>query len=272
LALAVEVGEDKHIASELFQIFQAGLGVAVDALEDDEIEMLLGKLEAVSDINDHSVREFIKASVRRVPKSTVQLLINRLNRSGGASTYRPLPFEALDLDEIESSPDYGDILREIRDQAARVGAVVREFFLPKLFRAASKNFGQPVALAVLGEWIESGDRKKIEAAGSLVRGAPSEFVFENVNFVQDLIERSHEASEECCRRVCGHLSGSAISGASWGTPGKPMPRDLALRDKASQIGRAFSAASPVREFYDSLLEHAEFSMREQLARDEELFE
>jgi len=273
LALTVEVGEDKDIASELFQIFHAGLGVAIDALKDDEMEALLGKLEAVRDIDDHWVMEFIKASVRRVPKSTVHLLISRLKRArGGDSTYRPLPFEPLDLDGIESSPDYEDILREIRDQAARAGPVVREFFLPKLFRAASKNFSHPVALAVLDEWIESGDRKKIEAAGSLVRGAPSDFVFENVSFVENLIEKSHEAGEECCRRVCGHLYGSAISGASWGTPGKPMPRDLALRDKASEIGRAFSAGSPVREFYDSLLGHAEFSMREQLARDEELFE
>lgn len=273
LALAVEVGEDKDIARELFQIFHAGLGIAIDALKDDEMEVLLGKLEAVSDIDDHWVMEFIKASVRRVPKSTVHLLISRLNRASGEDhTYRPLPFEPLDLDGVESSPDYEDILREIRDQAATVGPLVREFYLPKLFSSVSKNFSHPVALEVLSEWIGSGETQKIEAAGSLVKGAPSDFVFDNAEFVRSLLEKSHEAGEECYRHVCGHLYGAAISGISWGTPGKPTPRDIALRDRASEIARGLPGGSPVRKFYESLVEHAEVSIRDQLARDEELFE
>jgi hypothetical protein len=270
IAVGVEVGSEEGIAGELFQIFQPGLGIALDALEDSDVRALLGKLVPVRDIGDYHIRAFITAAAKREPRATLDALITRLTRAGEEDhTYRPLPFEPLELGDIESSPDYEDILREIRDKALSVSLIVREFFLPGLFRDVSKNFSHPVAMRVLSEWVGSGQSEKIEAASSLLKGAPSGFVFEAVDFVQRVIERAHEAGEECERRVEGHLYGSAISGTFWGTPGQPTPRDLALRDRASEVGARFPVGSAVRRFYDSLVEHAEASIRHGLARDEE---
>jgi len=270
MAVAVELGSEEDIASELFQVFQPGWGIAMDAVEDAELRVLLGKLVAVRNIDDYHIRGFITAAARRDPRSALDVLIARLTRAGKEDpTYRPLPFEPLDLGDIESSTDYENMLREIRDQALIVSPIVREFYLPALFTAACKNLGHPVVMRVLAEWVESGESKKIEAASSLLRSAPSDFVFDNVDFVQSLIEKSYDAGQECYRGVSGHLYSSAISGTFWGTPGEPTPRDLALRDRASEMAGRFPMGSPVHRFYRALVEHAEASIRDGLARDEE---
>ena len=68
------------------------------------------------------------------------------------------------------------------------------------------------------------------------------------------------------------LASSALFGTRSGTPGQPMPQDVAIRDQASAVATQFAVGSPTYRFYDLLAKDAEASIKSGLLRDEELFE
>ena len=112
----------------------------------------------------------------------------------------------------------------------------------------------------------------IKIAARLVSGAQPAFVFSHVGFVSNLLERAHAAGDDCYQSVSSSLARSALSGTRSGTPGKPMPQDVAIKDQASVIAVQFVTGSPTYRFYSLLAERGEASIRRQLLRDEELFE
>ena len=77
--------------------------------------------------------------------------------------------------------------------------------------------------------------------------------------------------DDSYRSVSSSLAQCALSGTRSGTPGQPMPQDVAIKDQASAVAAQFSAGSPPYRFYNSLAGSAEGSIRNQLLRDEELF-
>ena len=98
------------------------------------------------------------------------------------------------------------------------------------------------------------------------------FVFSHVDFVSNMLERAYAAGDECYQRVSHNLQRSATSGTRFGIPGVPAPQDVALRDQASATLARFIAGTPAHRFYSSLAEYAEASIRDQLARDEEMLD
>ena len=51
----------------------------------------------------------------------------------------------------------------------------------------------------------------------------------------------------------------------------PMPQDVALRDTAQTVMARHQVGSVAYDFYAQLKTHAEESIRDSLARDEEIF-
>jgi hypothetical protein len=86
-----------------------------------------------------------------------------------------------------------------------------------------------------------------------------------------LIEKSYEVGEDCYFIVTSNLSSPAILGVRTGIAGQPMPQDVKLRDQAKELSQKFPMGLPTQRFYLSLSERAELSIRNSLARDEELF-
>ena len=125
---------------------------------------------------------------------------------------------------------------------------------------------------MLNEWINSGDAVRIKSAARLVSRAQPAFVFKYVGFIANLLERAYAASFDCHRSVVSNLTSNAISGVRLGTPGQPMPEDVALKDQASEVKNQFDAGSPPYKFYDSLAKSAEASIKDKLLRDEERLE
>ena len=68
------------------------------------------------------------------------------------------------------------------------------------------------------------------------------------------------------------LASSALTGTRSGTPGQPMPQDVAIRNQATEAASQFDTGSPTYRFYTSLAKSAEASIKSDLLRDEELFE
>ena len=271
LAKGVEVGDNVHLAENLCQLFSNKWGVPLQELKSADIKVLLSKLEDVLEVDNHYINTFLAKASEQDPRAVVGLLLTRIRKSGGkGASYHPLPLlEFRDpLIGLAASPDQETILREIRDTSLDPESSV-EGWIPQLFREVSLGFESAPSLKVLNEWINSGNADNIKSAARLVSGAQPEFVFNNVEFISNLLERAYAASTDCYRSVDSNLASSALSGTRLGTAGQPMPEDVAIRDQATAVKSQFDAGSPPYRFYDSLVKSAEASIKDKLLRDEE---
>ncbi|MHB8730532.1 MAG: hypothetical protein ACYDAB_01925 [bacterium] len=273
LALAIDIGDNPILAERIAELFHPKWGIPLEALTDDELRSLIAKLKLSSGIDDYHVSEFLSNVSARMPEATVELLLDRIAHGAnlGSSKYRPLPFHFHHpLTGLGQSPKYIELLRKVRDVASKKTWHAR-WWGAQLFKEVSLGYS-PQSLAVLGEWIASSKKTKLEAAGALLREADPNFVFRHRDFVVSFLRAAQTAGEDCFERVGSHLFASAISGGRSGTAGKPMPQDVALRDQAAAAASDLPAGSPEHKFYDSLSKYAEKTIREDLARDEEMFE
>ena len=274
LARDVEIGDSEVLASELFQLFYGGWGLPFGELTTDDLNSLLSKLEDVRDIDDSSINTFLVKASALDARAVVGLLLTRIKKEGNEGTgYRALPSLGFQnrLIGLTTSPDHESILREIRDASLERGWAV-EHWIPQLFREVSSGFESPASLKVLHEWINSGSADRIKSAARLLEGASPAFVFKRVGFVSNLLERAHTASYDSYQSVSSSLAGGARSGTRSGTPGQPMLQDVAIRDQATAVASQFGVGSPAYRFYASLAEIVGASIRNDLLRDEEIFE
>ena len=274
LANNVDLGDSELLASELCQLFYGDWGIQFGRLTAYNLEVILSKLEDVANVEDYCINAFLVKASERDAVKVVRLLLNRIrkNRNRG-SRYHPLPVLGFKdpLVGLTTTPRHEDILRKIRDASLEEGRSVG-YWIPQLFREISSGFESAASLKVLEEWINTGSGDRIKAAALLVSSADPSFSFKNVEFVSNLLERAQVASYDCYQSVSSNLSRSALSGIRSGTPGQPMPEDVAMRDQAAAVASRFDSGSPTFRFYDSLAKSAEAKIRYQLLRDEELSE
>ena len=274
LAKDVDLAGSDVLASQLCQLFFGGWGIPFSQLTADDLKAILSKLEEVPDIEDYPINDFLVKASERDAAAVIGLLLSRIRRSDNDKLgYNALPVLGFNrrLTGLATSPDQENLLREIRDASLESGWTVGHW-VPQLFREVSSGFGSDASLKVLDEWINSSDPAMIESAARLVSSAPPGFVFEHVDFVENLLIRAHAFSYENYRRVGGSLMSSALTGTRSGTPGQPMLEDVTIRDQATAVASQFDAGSPAHRFYASLTESAEKSIKDDLLRDEELFQ
>ena len=274
LARDVEVGGSKVLARELCQLFYGGWGLPFEQLAVDDLNVLLSKLESVQDIDDFHINAFLVKASTQDAKAVVALLLTRIKKKGNEGTsYRALPILGFRnrLVGLATSPDQENILREIRDTSLEPGWAIG-YWMPQLFREVSSGFESSASLKVLEEWINSGSADRIKSAARLVSDPQPAFIFKHVGFISNLLERAHAAGSDSYRSVSGNLTGSALNGTRSGTPGQPMPHDVAIRDQAAAVATQFDAGSPTHRFYAFIAKSAEASITDQLLRDEELLE
>ena len=144
-------------------------------------------------------------------------------------------------------------------------------WLARLYYYISENFSSE-SLEVLNEWIEMRNKEKIKAVGTLVKEAPSDFVFSHSDFVSKLLTNAQEISDDCYREVRSNLLKSVENEGRTGIVGEPSPQDQKIRDKAQEFMEIYPAGSPTWDFYKWLSEQAKRSIKGSLERDEEMLE
>ena len=274
LASVVHVGDSGVLAMELCRLFYGGWGIPFGALTMDDLNVLLSKLEDVPDLDEHCVNAFLVKASAKDAGAVLGLLLTRIRKDGKQGIgYSPLPILGFQdqLIGLAESPDLEKFLREIRDVSLEAKGTVK-YWMPQLFREVSAGFESAASLEVLDEWINSGIDDRLRSAAFLVSGADPGFVFKHIEFTSNLLERAHAASHDCYQSVISSLAGSALSGVRSGTPGQPFPEDVTIKDQAWDVASKFDAGSPTHRFYASLAEGTEASIKDQMLRDEELFE
>lgn len=287
VALAIELGDSRELASKLCEIFDANYGVSPDALTDEELRTLLRKLESVSSLDDDCISEFLIYVSKRMAYSLVELMLKRIELSTANSevSYEPLPSGIYRdcLNYLSCSDEYKDILRRIRDLSLNSSSdenILISRHYRNLYEKASLTIVEEsparalldftsISIELLNEWINSTEPEKIKAASNLIDNFSSSFIFRYQEFIINLLERAYEAGDECYHWISSNLFRIALSKERKGIVGQPFPEDVELHEKASALAKQFPAGSPVHKFFDSLAKHAEAEIKHKLIRDEE---
>jgi hypothetical protein len=270
----------KDFAEDVFRIFDdkaERFGIPFSALRDSDISKLLNILLNIPEVTDHEyhIDKFLGYATKRTPLLVAKLFFKRLDRKrkqGRKQSYHPLPFLGFRFafKGISANPDYLKIINELLRRAARADGL-DHFWLPTFFEAVSDGFCQ-ASLDGIKPWIRTGDRIKVEAAALLLKSAPSNFLFEQIDFVVEILENAHAVSEDCYKNVGSDLFSCAVTGLREGTPGEPKSHDVNILDRAREALKRLQPGSPGYRFYQSLVQYAEKEIRDDLARFEEDFE
>ncbi len=303
MALNVDINESTELASRLCQVFHRNTGISPDVLTNEDLERLLVKLELTATIDEYHISQFITYTSKRLPHSLVQFLIKRIehDEEDDKGEYQPLPFQGFKnrLESIAKSKEYRNILMDIRNQALK-RTHTKKKWLPVLFKEislvpnntdsdiqdmfphrTSPNCSSykdealvfsPTSLDVLSEWIDSGDRNKIEAVSCLLSDAPKAFIFQNVEFLSNLLGQAYDIGDDCYNTVSWDLFQSVTSGIRSGIPGQPFPDDVAIKEQSAAVARQLVAESPSHRFYESLAKDAQDSIKFWEKRWEEQFD
>ncbi|MFZ0717988.1 hypothetical protein [Mycobacterium sp.] len=137
----------------------------------------------------------------------------------------------------------------------------------ELFAAAAGPFDEPV-LSLLLETVRAGSATDAQTVAKVLAAAPSDLVFNHVNFVADLLAASARLGPSTAAMMQQHLDVSAITGERWGRPGEPYAQDVRIRDDGAAIAASFPQGTLVADFYRSLSEHAARVVEHDSADDE----
>src|SRR5262249_38835808 len=145
LAKAVNVGAHARIATELCRLADPQWGGVPDAFTSDDVNAFLAKVEGVDRL-DHDVVQFLKFACERNPLAVVDMLIRRIERQerdGYRSDYRPVPFKALygTFSGLASTDRHREVLCRIRDYSLEKSGA-SPYLLADLYRDASQNYGE----------------------------------------------------------------------------------------------------------------------------------
>lgn len=275
LALNIEIGDDEKLADSLCLVFDTRLGISPDKMVNGDLETILSKFITINKLDDYldHLDRFIGYCSSRIPEVIIDFLLKRLEiskeKAGFWNEYEALPFRFEYGLKISSSPNYINILRKVRDNV--LNPEINKILLSKIFMEISDGFSAS-GIEVLNEWIESGDREKIEAVSLLIRDAPVDFLFSNSEFISKLIEKSYMIKEDCyenvtddCFQIINPIDLSRTSG--------DLPLEVVkIRDHSEEVSRKFMKGSPTEKFYSYLKEYANDTIRRELAKDEEKYD
>ena len=311
LLLNMEIGDNEQLSDSFCEAFDSKYGIPPDKLQNEDLKYILKKLARCNKISDNTyhIDAFLGYCSSRVPELYFDFLLKRLDivkaktrhsnmlfrldsylpkgnftlakllRQSmvklhvkiNTDRYQPFPYEGFqhNLKNIISSPNYAEMLKKVRNLALKFK--YESYWLPELFAILSDGFSQ-ISINILNEWVESGEKGKIEAVSALLKKAPKGFAFSNHEFITQLLENAYNISKDCYEIVRSDLYSQATSGERFGTAGLPMPQDIEVREHALIVLHKYSAGTISYEFYSSLMKYAENEIRNTLVRDEELLD
>lgn len=299
LALSTDPAVQRLVASALFTIARKDYDLAVDLvvaaefdaspeathdylmwlsgndqvpfhrLTEEHIEVLLKKLEERKDISDYWILAFLKKVLSSRRDMGIQFFKSRMIHASSQEdwSYRPIPWDVTNevSPDLAATPDTDRLLRELFQWAVELeeagNSVLPWFgdFIKFLFGTLNESLrGLVLGLASSATQIE------IDVLACVLREVPHDFIFTNSNFVRDLLRTAKSVSNEAMEQVSSALYASSVSGVRHGSPGKPFPRDLMVRDEATKLMESMGRFDPAYKLYQRVRESAMHDIERQV--------
>ncbi|MFJ1258525.1 hypothetical protein [Cupriavidus sp. CuC1] len=207
--------------------------------------MLLQKLSGVSELDDHSVHEFLKTAVEVVPADVIEMLKIRLQDGARNFGYRTLRRDRTGGGlALLSHSDGRRLLREFLGWAVNVragGELAMDIGI--CVSGLCGKYGHDV-LDLLLELVKGGSQAHVDVAASVLRSAHQELVVDETPFIREVLNQAELISEQAVKDISAAVWSSTLTGGRSGVVGEPFKEDVALQAHgpcASTLLRASSA-------------------------------
>lgn len=276
ILLSIDFSCSKEIADEVLGEFEEKNGTfKTEDLSNNQLQQLLASLVKCPSIDDYNICLFLRKTSFSHPGLTIKLLMDRVKykeTNQKLKDYDPLPFlweKSVSLRFYETA-QYEDILRTVRNWVAeKTDNWISFHYRSNLFKLISAGFDR-VTLKVLEEWVISSDQLELETAASLLSEAERTFIWDNQQYVINILERAQKFGSTCYKKVFSSLYASVIQGGRSRTPGQPFPENVEQRNRSQEIMLTLPVGSPAYKFYKTLYENAIANIARDTLEDSEL--
>ncbi|MFI2341525.1 helix-turn-helix domain-containing protein [Nocardia gamkensis] len=273
LLAAIEIANSTTVAQEVLMYFDIDADLTWSDLTPTHQAKIWTQLNAVDDIDQYSILEFLRRRSSEEPAAVLNLLRGRIERaetSDAPSAFKPVPIVWAQPLAVRGHPDHRTLLRDLLGWLAEGTSSWRKHFGAPLFIAAAGGFDDTTRQILL-EALRTSPASDIDAIAAVLANAPNDLVLNQIEFVADSLNASTRFDTDTQQQIETALAMSAITGVRHGTPGQPYPEDIRLRDEGATIAAAQRHAPRVAGFYSRLSEHgaraAERARRDEIAND-----
>ncbi len=229
---------------------------------------ILSQLQECPEIGNYHIMGFLSVLSKENPDEVVKVLERRVEIAESRESndgYKPLPYNWYEQKlGVRDSRDFILIARGVLKWVAGRPA---SWYRRQAFRSIVGYYDESV-IQVLSESLLSESREPFDAVVSVLREAPRTFALENVEFVQYALDAAQQYGPDQLKSMRGALWESVATGSKSGSAGEPFIEDIEQRDKSAEIARMLPNGSTEQEFYLSLHESAQESIRWHAERDE----
>jgi hypothetical protein len=240
-----------------------------DVLNLEQQAAIFSQLRAMDDIGTPSVEEFLDKRSAQDPRAVLELMRKRVEDAEGgrdSKGFHPMPYAWHRPLALREHPEFLTILRELLAWLGDGSSWRRQMHGKQIFTAAVGTFDDSV-LSLLLETLRTGGEAASGAVSVAVSSGPSTLVFDNVEFVCDVLDVAARLGPVTLEKIRGALHSSAVTGTRWGTPGQPYAEDIRLRDECAVIAAQLPIGSPGKQFYLDLSEAGEGSVAAEIKDD-----
>lgn len=261
-----------HGAASFCWAFIGPSGLSWSEFTPEQRERCLAELAKTRTLDDHRVKSAIAALSESHEDEALGLLLARLEswEQDPRPGFHPLPFTWHSVPPFKNSPHRVKLLRRLTRwfEEEREHPWRRELYGTQLFATVAGHVYDSAVREVLLEVFRSGEYQRMDAVAPLLSGAHHEFLWEEPQFVTEVLSAAAQLSEELYRKVGGRLMSSATIGVKSTSPGEPYPQDLEILERATEVRATLPAGSPQERLYAALQDYA--STQIDTARREDL--
>jgi len=254
LILNVNVNSNEDLAESLSEVLFIIIENNLQAFSNEDLRMIISKFKKIRNFNSNNyfLNNFLKYCCENIPEDVINLLIDRIKYKSSKKDIKDINFIPLDSagfhnllgEKISLNQNYKEILRKIRDLFL-VSKEIHKSYLSILYIEISNKFS-PDSIEVLEEWLNEKDYKKISYVGLILERAPSNFIFENSEFVSKLVETSYELGKQCYDKIIYSLSHSVDTGIFYGSLSSKYKDNY---ERANKLSKKFHEESITKNFY-----------------------
>jgi transcriptional regulator with XRE-family HTH domain len=261
LLLGANLGGNAMLIDRVAMALCGGHSQLIGAMTEEDAKDFLQHISLVEELSGYWIDEVFADFSFRFPYLTADFFMKRVEIATQRKSFslRPTnfgPYSNKPLRFLEANESLGVLeavwrwLRQNRHQDHYFQYAAAHMFEAMFLGSINKlvEFFRPM--------LPNADADDLKLMGRLLREADHDFVFDQVGFVIDLLERCQAADFDLHREISEQLYCAAVSGSRSGLPGEPMPRDLADKKKAEDVLASLSRLSPGYGLFDSIKKSA----------------